>query len=235
MSSSSCTTTWPPIPHAFEAQVEQIAETARQDERGRIARDLHDDVAHQLAFLIIDLDLFRQQIGACHPETMRERLDVLMARVKAVGASVRNVAHDIKGPGVGDLKLAVRRLCQDMTAHCDLEVQFISDRLHTSLDVALTTALYRIVQEALQNVLKHSDATRVSIEIAHESEAVILRIVDDGCGFDVDATGSEGIGLANMRERLQPFNGLLSISSAPLCGTCVEICVPILSTDVAAA
>jgi signal transduction histidine kinase len=235
MTSSSCTPTWPPIPRGFEAQVEQIAETARQDERGRIARDLHDDVAHQLAFLIIDLDLLRQQMGTCHPEMMRERLDVLMARVKAIGASVRNVAHDIKGSVVGDLKLAVRRLCQDMMAHSDLEVQFICDHLSSSLDAALTTTLYRIVQETLQNVLKHSGARCVTVEIADQPDAVILRIVDDGCGFDLDATGAVGIGLANMRERLEPFNGLLSISSAPLCGTCVEVCVPIMNTNAAAA
>jgi signal transduction histidine kinase len=75
-------------------------------------------------------------------------------------------------------------------ARCDIEVQFICDRLSTSLD---------------------------------------------GCGFDVNATGSGGIGLANMRRRLEPFNGLLSINSAPLCGTCIEVCVPILNTNEAAA
>jgi two-component system sensor histidine kinase UhpB len=235
MTSNSCITTWPRLPRGFEAQIEQIAETARQDERGRIARDLHDDAAHQLAFLLIDLDLLRQQVGTCHPEMMRERLNVVMARVKAIGASVRNVAHNIKGSSVGDLKLAVRRLCQDIEAHSDLEVQFICDHLSTSLDAALTTALYRIVQETLQNVLKHSGARRVTVELAHESDAVILRIVDDGCGFDVDATGSDGIGLANMRERLSPFNGLLSIRSAPSCGTCVEVSVPMQSTNMAAA
>jgi signal transduction histidine kinase len=235
MNSSSCTTTWPPIPHGFEAQVEQIAETARQAERGRIARDLHDDVAHQLAFLLIDLDLLRQQIGTCHPEMTRERLDVLMTRVKAVGASVRNVAHDIKDSRVGDLKLAIHHLCQDMMAHADVDVQFICDDVSPSLDAALTTALYRIVQETLQNVLKHSGARHVTVEIAHELDGVILRIVDDGCGFDVDAIGSDGIGLPNMRERIEPFNGLLSISSAPSCGTRVEVCVPLLSTNVAAA
>jgi signal transduction histidine kinase len=223
------------IPRGFEAHVEQITERARQDERGRIARDLHDDVVHQLVFLVIDVDLLRQQTGTCHPDMMRERLDVVLARVQAIGSSVRNVAHQLKTTDLGNLELAVRRLCQDVMARCEIEVQFICDGVPASLDEALTIALYRIVQEALQNIVTHSGARCATIELAGQSDVVVLRIVDDGCGFDVDATGSSGIGLANMRERLEPFNGLLSISSAPLLGTRIEVCVPMRSTNAVAA
>jgi two-component system, NarL family, sensor kinase len=235
MNSSSSGTTRQSILRAFEAQIEQIAEQARQDERRRIARDLHDDVVHQLVYLVIDLELLRQQAGTCHPDMVRERLGVVMGRVKAVGSIVRNVAHQMKGSGLGDLELAVRQLCEDVMARCDIEVHFICDRLQAPLHGALTIALYRVVQEALQNVIKHSRARRATIEIAGHSAAVVIRIVDDGCGFDVDAASSSGIGLANMRERLEPFSGMLSITSAPLRGTRIEVCVPIRSTNTAVA
>jgi two-component system, NarL family, sensor kinase len=235
MSLSSFGTTWQSILRAFEAQNEQIAEQARRDERRRIARDLHDDVVPQLVHLVIDLDLLRQQAGTCHPETVRERLGLVMGRVKDVGSTVRNVAHQMKPSGPGDLELAVRRLCEDTMARCDIEIQFICHRLPASLHAALTTALYRVVQEALQNVITHSRARRATIEVAGHLAAVVVRIEDDGCGFDVDAPSSNGIGLANMRERLEPFSGMLSITSAPLSGTRIEVCVPIRSTNTAVA
>jgi signal transduction histidine kinase len=93
------------IPRGFEVHIEQITERARQDERGRIGRDLHDDIVHQLALLVIDLDLLRQQTGTCHPDMIRDRLDVFLARVQAIGSSVRNVAHRLKTADVGDLEL----------------------------------------------------------------------------------------------------------------------------------
>ena len=88
-----------------EDNTRQIVERARQDERGRIARDLHDDVVHQLTFLVIDVDLLRQGTGTCHPDTMRERLEGVLARVQAIGTSVRNVAHRLKTTDVDDLEL----------------------------------------------------------------------------------------------------------------------------------
>jgi signal transduction histidine kinase len=225
------------IPPGFDAPIEPIIERARQDERGRIARDLHDDVVHQLTFLVIDVDLLRQSTGTCHPDMMRERLDVVLARVQAIGTSVRNVAHRLKATDLRDLdlELAVRRLCQDVMARYEIEVRCVCDGVLASLDGGLALELHRIVQEALHNIVKHSGARRATVEIAHRSDAVVLSIVDDGCGFDVDATGSSGIGLANMRERLEPFNGLLSISSAPLRGTRIEVFVPMRGSSAAAA
>jgi signal transduction histidine kinase len=225
----------PSISRGVEVHIEQITERARQDERGRIARDLHDDVVQQLTFLVIDVDLLRQSTGMCHPDMMRERLDVVLSRVQAIGTSVRNVAHRLKTTDVSDLELAVRRLCQDVRARREIEVHCICDCVLGSIDGGLAIELYRIVQEALQNIVKHSGARRATVEIARQSDAVVLRIVDDGCGFDVDATGSSGIGLANMRERLEPFEGLLSISSAPLRGTRIEVFVPMRSATAAAA
>jgi signal transduction histidine kinase len=223
MISTSSVTTW------------QIAEQARQDERKRIARDLHDDVVHQLTFLMIDVDLLRQQTGSCHPDLMRERLDVVLERVKAIGSTVRNVAHQLKVAGPGDLGPALRRLCEELMARHDIDLHFTCDGLPSSLPSPLAVALFRIVQEALHNLVKHSGARLATVEIVGQSDAVVLRIADDGCGFDVEATDTNGIGLANMRERLEPFNGQLSISSAPWRGTRIEVVVPMRKANVAAA
>jgi signal transduction histidine kinase len=235
MSSTSSATRWQAIPCGSDARIDQIAEQARQDERRRIARDLHDDVVHQLAFLMIDVDLLRQQTGACHPDMMCERLNVVLTRIKAIGSTVRNVAHRLKDSGPGDLGLALRRLCEELMALHHIDVHVTCDGLPSSVQGTLALALLRIVQEALHNVVKHSGARCATVEIVGQSDAVVLRIVDDGRGFDVEATEARGIGLANMRERLEPFNGRLSISSAPWRGTRIEVSVPMRRANVAAA
>jgi two-component system sensor kinase len=166
---------------------------------------------------------------------MRERLDVVLARVKAIGSTVRNVAHQLKDSGLGDLGLALRRLCEELTALHHIDLRFTCDGLPSSLQGTLALALFRIVQEALHNVVKHSGARRATVEIVGQPDVVVLRIVDDGRGFDVEAGDGSSIGLANMRERLEPFNGRLSISSAPWRGTRIEVSVPIRKANAAAA
>jgi signal transduction histidine kinase len=233
MSSISSAPTWQAIPCGSEACLDDIAEQARLDERRRIARDLHDDVLQQLALLVVDLDLLREQTGAWHSDMLRERLNVVMARGNAIASTVRNVAHELKDSGLGDLGLALHRLCEEHRTLHHIDLRCICDGFLPSVQGRLALALYRIVQEALHNVLKRSGARRATVEIAGHSDAVVLRIVDDGCGFDVEATEGKGIGLANMRERLEPFNGRLSISSAPWRGTRIEVFVPIRSVAAA--
>jgi signal transduction histidine kinase len=93
MTSTCSATTWPAMADDFDTPTEQIAEQAREDERRQIARDLSDDVGQQIAFLVIDLDLLRQQTAACHPDMMRQHLDEVLARVQAIGSSVRHVSQ----------------------------------------------------------------------------------------------------------------------------------------------
>jgi signal transduction histidine kinase len=235
MISTSSVAAWPETPNVSETRIDQIAERARLDERRRIARDLHDDVVPQLAFLMIDLDLLREQATDSLPDLMRERLSVVQARVKAIGSTVRNVAHELKDVDPAGLGLAVRRLCDELVTLHHIDLVLTCDGLPRSTPGGLALVLFRIVQEALQNVSKHSAARRVAVEIVSRSDAVVLRIIDNGRDFDVEASTTKGIGLANMRERLEPFDGRLSISSVLRHGTRIEVSVPINGAIVAAA
>jgi signal transduction histidine kinase len=226
MTASSCSTLSQAIPAGFAARLETIAERARQDERDRIARDLHDDVIHQLAFLAIDLDQLRQQTDACQPTTVGQRLVAALAQLKAIGSTVRNVAHALKPSSVSDLGPAVRDLCREVNSRYDLDVHFSYVPEAPAVRGALALALFRIAQEALRNVVTHSGARHVTVEIAGRLDTLHLTIADDGRGFDRKASDAGGIGLANMRERLDPFNGRLSIRSEPLKGTRIEVSVP---------
>jgi signal transduction histidine kinase len=223
-----------PIAGGFDARSELIAQQAREDERRRIARDLHDDISQQFALLTIALDLLRQHPAASHPD-MRRRLDEILARAQAIGSSVRGVSHQLHGPRLGDLGAAVRGLCQEAGEHYGIDVRVLCDLIPSSVSGVLGQALFRIVQQALLNIVTHSGARHAAVEIAGRSGSVLLTIMDDGRGFDVAAPENRGMGLASMRERLEPFGGLLSIRSAPAHGTCIQISVPLWRADTAAA
>jgi signal transduction histidine kinase len=234
MNSTFSETARQPVAGGFDARSEIIAQQAREDERRRIARDLHDDVSQQLALLTISLDLLRQHPAALNPD-MRQRLDTVLAQVQSIGSSVRHVSHQLHASALNDLGAAVQRLCHQFAAYYDINIQVISDRIPASMPNALALALYRIIQQALLNVVKHSGARHTTVEIEGRAEDVLVRIEDDGRGFDVATLKNHGLGLVSMRERVEPFDGQLSIVSTPSDGTCIEVSVPLCLAAGAAA
>ena len=234
MTSTSINMACPASSDRSDGRTEQIVERAREEERWRIARELHDDISPQFTMLTLTVDLIREQSGACDPD-MSRRLDEVLLQAREIGRSLREVSHRLHSSTLADLGLAVRSWCQELAAHYDVLFEVVDDCILPSLRGDLALALFRIVQEALQNVLRHSGARHVTIEIAARADAVLLRIADDGCGFDVKSQDATGIGLLSMRERLEPFGGQLTITSAPSRGTRLEASVPISMTRTLAA
>jgi signal transduction histidine kinase len=234
MTSTISVTAQQPDAVDFDARAELIVEQAREDERRRIARDLHDDVTQQLTLLAIAVGVLREQTAMSDPE-VSQRLDAVLLRAQGIGASLRRVSHQLHTSSLGDLAAAVRDWCQEIAVHYDLDVRVVCESMPPSLPGALSLALFRIMQEALQNIVKHSGARHAIVEISGRPDAVFLRIVDDGRGFDVESGEGGGMGLVSMRERLEPFDGRLSINSASSHGTIVEVCVPMWRTAPAAA
>jgi signal transduction histidine kinase len=201
---------------------------SQETERRRIARELHDDLSQDLALLSVELDL----LGQKPPESATQlgrRIQELSARVKQLSSSVHGLSRQLHPSKLEQLGLvgAVRDLCKELAQSHGLPIEFTHHEVPEALPEDLALCLYRIVQEALGNVIKHSGARHAGVELSRSADAVCLRIADDGAGFDPrSAEGKGGLGLVSMRERLRLVGGEIAVASRPAGGTWLDVRVP---------
>jgi PAS domain S-box-containing protein len=202
---------------------------AQETERSRIARELHDDLGQSLAFLSVEMDLLGQKTSESAAQ-WSERLQGLSARIKQLSSSVHDLSHELHPSKLEQLGLvaAVRALCKELTEAHGVPIAFTPHQVPDKLPDDTALCLYRIVQEALQNVIKHSGAHQASVELQQNREALCLRIVDNGDGFDpTKVPGGGGLGLVSMRERLYLVGGRIAIDTRPSRGTRIDVRVPL--------
>lgn len=208
---------------AFAAE----ASGAREQEKARIARELHDELAQSLTVLKMDIHWLRDRCGGESPG-VNGKLDAMEALLDASTAATRRIAADLRPPVLDDLGLApalqwlVQGFRQRAQVACDLEMD-------EDLDVGEphATAVFRIVQESLANVRKHAHAQHVRVRVDKGLEAITLSVRDDGVGF---ATGGErrpdALGLLGLRERARLLGGSVAITTAQGAGTTVQVQLP---------
>ncbi len=202
--------------------------TAQEEERNRIARELHDDTAQALTSVLVRLRLIER---SADDKQLRSALAELRDLTVETLEGVRRLAIDLRPPMLDDLGLeaALQAHVQDFSRRWPIRATFTSSRMgRLPPDVELV--LYRIVQEALTNVAKHAKASRVEARLTRSGRTLRMLIEDDGCGFDVEATkGSResGLGLFGMEERLALIGGTLKVDSAVGRGTRVSAEVPL--------
>jgi signal transduction histidine kinase len=202
---------------------------AQETERSRIARELHDDLGQSLALLSVEMDLLGQMPSASADE-QNERIQDLSARIKQLSSSVHDLSHELHPSKLEQLGLvaALRALCKELTQAHGVPIDFTLHPVPNKIPEDTALCLYRIVQEALQNVLKHSGAHQASVELRQNADALWLRIADDGDGFDpINVPGGGGLGLVSMRERLYLVGGQIAIDSQPSGGTRIDVRVPL--------
>jgi len=199
---------------------------AQEDERSRIARELHDDVGQQLALLAIDLEL----ISGAGPDLQAETEHLaLEARNLAQGIvrSVHDLSHRLHPPKLRLIGLvAALDGLQRELSRPDLVIMFEHDNVPATLPHDVALCLFRVAQEALQNVVKHSAGREVSMQLIGAGNELTLTIADDGVGFEIDAVKGAGIGLISMSERVEAIGGRLTVRTRRGAGTRVEIVVP---------
>jgi signal transduction histidine kinase len=198
---------------------------SQEAERQRIARELHDDVSQKLALLNNDVDQVASRIG---DGEFRARLQEISGRAGEIATDLHNLSYELHPSKLQTLGLsaAIQSLCRDVSQQGGVDVAFTHDVLPREVDPSVSLCLYRIAQEALHNVLRHSRAQAAQVRLTSDGSSLALRIADSGDGFDPQAQHT-GLGLVSMSERVAFLNGQLTIDSAPGHGTRVHVRVPL--------
>jgi signal transduction histidine kinase len=199
---------------------------AQEAERMRLARELHDETGQALTSILLGLSAVERAESA---EAARAAAGELRELVVETLQAVRRLAVELRPSALDDFGLepALRRLGQTVREGGELNVQVEARLGEGRLPADVETALYRIVQEALTNVVKHADAAHVSIVLTRKQGSVMVMIEDDGRGFDPATISRDGLGLLGMRERVQLLDGELEIETSPGSGTTLVLELPL--------
>ncbi len=220
---------------------EQLLEkliSAQEEERRRIARELHDEASQSLAALAINLEAIADTLPARYRET-RQKLDTLKEQAIQTLGGIRNLALELRPSALDDLGLsmAIDWYAKDYLAKRGLDVKIEVTNPKTKLPSYTETMLFRIIQEALTNVVKHAEASEVRVQLQLSDSVATVQVEDNGKGFDVEAALSgEGVrrnlGLHGMAERATLLGGTFSVRSQPGQGTCLRVEVPLMEEDI---
>lgn len=203
---------------------------AQEQERSRIGRELHDDINQRLALLAIQLE----QLQAKAPDEVRTRIGELRQETTEISTSVQTLSHELHSSKLEYLGLVagMRIFCKESGERQNVEVDFKSYDVPSSLPPELSLSLFRVLQEALHNAAKHSGIKHVDVQLWGTSGKVNLTVSDLGLGFNTEATmHGTGLGLTSMRERMRLLGGELSINSEPRRGTTIHARVPFDSSS----
>ena len=208
--------------------------TAQEDERRRISRELHDDLNQRLALLTVEIEGLQTRFPTSR-RSAAARLRALRDHVVEVSDDVHRLAYQLHASILDDIGLAaaLQTYVAEFTKREGIEVGFTQAPLTAPVPLEVASCLYRVTQEALQNVAKHANATRASVSLEHVDAGIRLGVVDFGVGFDASPSESRvtGLGVVGMRERVRLVNGRFSVSSRPNRGTRVDVWVPLPEPD----
>jgi PAS domain S-box-containing protein len=209
------------------ADVSRRLVEAQDQERNRIARELHDDIGQRLALLSIELD---QLQGASNLPEVRRRMGELHRQAGEITSDIQTLSHELHSTRLDYLSpvVAMRSLCREIGQQTKVEIEFKNQDLPGPLPPEISLCFFRVLQEALRNSVKHSGARYIEVGLYGTPDEVHLAVIDFGVGFDREASKeSRGLGLVSMEERVKILNGTLSIESQPNRGTTVRASVPL--------
>jgi signal transduction histidine kinase len=200
---------------------------AQEEERARIARELHDDLSQRMAMLEIGLDQLKQKLLASS-SLVKKQLEDINHIANEVSSYIHHLSHRLHPSKLQNLGLVatLHGLCKELSEQYNLKVHFTYHNVPRVIPNEVSLCLYRISQEALWNVVKHSSAREGKLELSGYVEHIALCVSDAGAGFDPElAKEKTGLGLISMRERLRAVGGQFSVESQPSRGT--KICARI--------
>jgi PAS domain S-box-containing protein len=202
---------------------------AQEKERGRLARELHDDFSQRLALLANDLEGVAEMIPDS-PTEAAERVRELWNTVSEIGADLHSLSHRLHSGTLETLGLtaSVNSYCQEVARKQAVQVDVVHEEVPNWVNSETMLCLFRIVQESLRNVIKHSGASRVEVRLKGNGDAISLTISDNGIGFEASKCyPSHGIGIQSMRERARMLAGTFEVRSEPMQGAQVVVTIPL--------
>ncbi len=204
------------------------AENIKEGERKRIAREIHDDLGQNLLALRIEADLLASRTGARHPR-LHARARRTLQHIDATIKSVRQIINDLR-PNVLDLGLsaAVEWQVREFRRRTDIECELTETPQDMQVGDSTATALFRILQESLTNVVRHAHASRVRIELRADGDWITMVVADNGVGIQHSGRNKAGsFGLVGVEERVKMLGGMFYVSGTPGVGTLVRVSIPL--------
>ncbi len=202
---------------------------AQEQERTWIARELHDDINQQIALATVNLERLKQDSPALGPAVI-QRLDEILDQVSGLGGDIQALSHRLHSSKLEYLGVvaAASSFCRELSDQHGVQIDFHSEGIPKDVHQEIALCLFRILQESLQNAIKHSGAQRIEAWLRGASNEIALSVRDAGIGFSPEeALRGRGLGLTSMRERLKLVHGKLSIDSQTGLGTIVRATVPL--------
>ncbi len=202
---------------------------AQEQERTRIARELHDDFSQQLALLLVELEQVKPELSDSTGEGHR-LIEELVNQISEMSDNVKNLARQLHSSKLQYLGLvaAMRDFSKQLARKHTVEIHFTSGGMPETLPAETSLCLFRVMQEALSNAVKYSGEKHFEVEVQGSPAEIILKVRDSGVGFDPElAKRTHGLGLISMKERVNLVNGTLSIATNPQAGTEISVRVPL--------
>lgn len=204
--------------------------TAQEEERRRIACDIHDDHCQRLTALILESSSLANHLKKALPPLV-PRLESMKEKLSEILDDFRHLTHELHPRHLETVSLAwsMRSYIKEFSNHSGLRIDFQEEGVPLHLPMAITICLYRLLQESLGNIHKHANATSVTAKLSAGQNELVLSVVDDGTGFkpSVMEGHKKGLGLTSMQERVRPLRGHISIDSRVGRGTTVTVRVPL--------
>jgi PAS domain S-box-containing protein len=208
---------------------------AHEEERTHIARELHDDINQRIALVAVNLERLKQNLPA--GVDTGGRIDEVCEQVSELGSDVQSLSHRLHSSKLDYLGLgaAAASFCRELSDHQKVEIDFRAVDVPKKLPREISLCLFRVLQEALQNAVKHSGSRQFKVWLGGASHEISLSVSDSGLGFNSDvAFQGQGLGLTSMKERLKLVGGEFSVDSQLDCGTTIHARVPLELTTMAA-
>jgi PAS domain S-box-containing protein len=201
---------------------------AQDEERKRIAREIHDDYNQRLAMVAIDLEQLAEDLGDSSGEAS-QKVDELFTRVSELGADLHSLSHRLHSSTLESLGLVagLRAFCREFSDQQGIQVDFAKENVPRGIPEDATLCIFRIAQEALRNIKRHSGTNRAEVRLEWSDDRLHLSVSDRGTGFDSNKPSAErGIGIRSMEERLRLLGGQLEIHSRPMEGARIDAWLP---------
>jgi signal transduction histidine kinase len=200
---------------------------SRQEERQRIARELHDRVLHSLGFTLQQIDLYMYYADN-NPEMASQKLDTVLTQLREAVHTVQWISAELRRSVSSEgVERSLRSYLQ-VHAHPDIRITFTTVGDLLDLPPVVAEELYLTLREAIRNALRHAKPSALEVSLSADQNRILASVTDDGCGFDSESPLNEGGGMPSMRERARLLNGEVTVSSVPGSGTSVTVRVPLL-------